>query len=103
MQGSHITYAKLLAPDASLLVVVGVHLREVLPLLREIVLREDRLNRASRLTRATIDALVWVNIKQLRGLKCRLVFARVNAVYRTDVHACRVLGPYTGFSDNVRH
>jgi len=88
---------------ASLLVVICVHLCEMLPLLGEIVFGEDRLDGASRLTRAAIDAFVRVDIEQLCGFKCRLVFARVNAVYRTDVHASRVLGPYAGFSDNIRH
>jgi hypothetical protein len=86
-----------------MLVVVGVHLGEVLPLLGKIVFREDRLNRTSRLTRATIDALVWVNIKQLRGLKCRLVFARMNAVYRTHVHTRRVLDAHAGLANDIRH
>jgi len=88
---------------ASLLVIVGVNGREVLPLLGEIVLSEDRLDRASRLARAAVDALVGMDVQQLRAFECLLVFARVNAVYRTDVHASRVLSPYTGFSDNVRH
>ena len=103
MHGSQITYAKLLAPRVSLLVIVGVHLSEVLPLFRKIVFGEDGLYGASRFAGAAINALVRVDIKQLGGLKCGLVLAWMNAVYRTDVHTSGVLSPYAGFSDNVRH
>ena len=88
---------------ASLLEIVGINGREVLPLLGEIVFSEDRLDRAGRLARAAVDALVGMDVQQLHAFEFRLVFARVDAVYRTDVHASRVLGPYAGFSDNVRH
>jgi hypothetical protein len=88
---------------ASFFEIVGVNGREVLPLLGEIVFSKDRLDRACRLTRAAVDALVGMDVQQLRAFKFRLVFARVNAIYRTDVHASRVLCPYAGFSDNVRH
>jgi hypothetical protein len=88
---------------ASSLVIVGVNGREVLPLLGEIVFSEDRLDRASRLARAAVDALVGMDVQQLRAFECLFVLARVNAVYGTDVHASRVLRPYAGFSDNVRH
>jgi hypothetical protein len=88
---------------ASLLVIVGINGSEVLPLLGEIVFSEDRLDRASRLARAAVDALVGMDVQQFRALECLLVLARVNAVYRTNVHASRVLRPYAGFSDNVRH
>jgi hypothetical protein len=87
----------------SLLVVVGVHLSEVLPLFRKIIFSEDCLDRASWFTSPAINALVRVDIEQFRGFKCRLVFAWMNAIYGTDVHTSRVLCPYAGFSDNVRH
>jgi hypothetical protein len=88
---------------ASLLKVVSIHLGEMLPLLGEIVLGEDGLDRASRFARAAVDALIGVNVEQVHAVKRGFVFARMDAVYRTYVHAGRVLSPYAGFSDNIRH
>jgi len=75
----------------------------MLPLLGEIVFGEDRLDGAGWLARATVDALVRMDIQQFRVLEIRFIFARMDAVYRTNVHTSGVLGPYAGFSDNVRH
>ena len=75
----------------------------MLPLLGKIVFGEDRLDGAGWLARAAVDALVGMDIQQLRGLEGRFVFARMDAVYRADVHTSRVLCPYAGFSDNIRH
>jgi len=88
---------------ASFLVVVGIHRSEMLPLLGKVVFGEDRLDGAGGLARATVDALVGMYIQQLRALELRFVFARMDAVYRADVHTSCVLCPYAGFSDNVRH
>jgi len=85
------------------LVPIGVDRGEVLPLLGEIVFGEDRLDGASRLTSAAVYAFVGMDVEQLRGFELGLVLSRVNAVYGADVHTSRVLGPYAGFSDNVRH
>jgi hypothetical protein len=46
----------------SLFKVVSIHLCEMLPLLGEIVFGENRLDRASRFARATVNALVGVNV-----------------------------------------
>jgi hypothetical protein len=48
--------------SASFLEVLSVHRSEVLPLLGQIVLCENRLDRASRLARATIDALIGMDV-----------------------------------------
>jgi hypothetical protein len=42
--------------------IVGIHLSEMLPLLGQIVFREDRLHWAGWLARATVDAFVRMNI-----------------------------------------
>lgn len=88
---------------SSILVPVCVDLGEVLPLLGEIVFGEDRLDRASWFASSAVDAFVGMDVEQFRGLELGFVLARMNAIYRADVYASRVLGPYAGFSDNVRH
>jgi hypothetical protein len=86
-----------------LLKVIGIHLYEVPPLLRGIIFGEDCLDGACRLARATIDALIRVNVEHLGPLESILVLARVDAVYGANVNACRVLRPDAGFCNNVRH
>lgn len=93
----------LLRTGAILFEVVSIHRSEMLPLLGKVVFCEDRLDGAGWLARAAVDALVRMDIQQLRGLEGRFVFARMDAVYRADVHTSRVFGPYAGFSDNIRH
>ena len=83
--------------------ILGVNCREVLPLLGKIVFGENCLDRAGWLASAAVDAFVRMNVKKLSGFEFRLILARVNAIYRTHVHASGVLRPYAGFSDNVRH
>jgi hypothetical protein len=82
---------------------VGIHLGEVLPLLGQVVLCENRLDRASRLARSTIDALDWVNIEHFGALKIRLVLARMNAIDRANVDAGSVFGSDAGLSYYVGH
>jgi hypothetical protein len=88
---------------ASFLKVVGIHRSEVLPLLGKVVFSEDRLDGAGRLARATVDAFIGMDIQQLHVREIVFVFARMDAVYRADIHTSCVLSPYAGFSDNVRH
>jgi hypothetical protein len=84
-------------------VMVGVDLDEVPPLLWEVVLGEDCLNRTCWLTRATVDAFVGVNVKELSRFEVRLVLSRVNAIYWANIDAGSVFRPYTGFGDHVSH
>src|SRR5690606_29422710 len=65
------------------------------PLRRDIGVREDRGDRALRLARATIYALIRVDVI--------LILALVDAVHRADLDAARVLGADTGLGDDVRH
>jgi len=73
------------------------------PLLRQVVLREDRRNRADRDARTAIDALDRVDINHLSVREGRFVFFRMDAVYRTGVHTSRVFGADAGFRDYVCH
>src|SRR5262249_32495862 len=72
-----------------------VHLDEVLPLVGRLVLGEDRLHRAHRLARTTVDALV--------GMDEELRVALVDTVDRTYLDAGLVLHVDAGFRDDVRH
>src|SRR5919202_986716 len=81
----------------AILEVVGVDLDEVLPLRRYLVLGEDRVDRALRLTGAAVDALVRVDVVLL------VVVGRVDAVDRTDGHATGVLDSDARFRNDVGH
>ena len=72
-----------------------VDLHERLPLLRQGVLGEDRLDRAFRLAGAAVDALLGVDDEDPLVL--------VDAVDGTDVHARAVFDVDAGLSDDVRH
>src|SRR5215470_18020240 len=72
-----------------------VDVDEVLPLIGNLVLREDRLHRTHRLARAAVDALVGVDVQHVLPL--------VDAVDRTDLHTRLVLDVDARLSDHVRH
>src|SRR5947207_1655492 len=72
-----------------------VELDEALPLVRGLVLGEDRLHRAHRLTRPAVDALV--------GMDEELRVALVDAVHGTDIDARLVLDASAGLNDHIRH
>src|SRR2546428_4053468 len=72
-----------------------VQLDEALPLVRRLVLGEDRLHRTHRLTRPAVDALV--------GMDEELRVALVNAIDGAHLHAGLVLDVDAGFSDHIRH
>src|SRR5262245_31721650 len=72
-----------------------VEVREVLPLVRHLVLGEDRLDRAYGLASAAVDALIGVNEE--------LGVAFIDAVDRADLNAGLVLDGDAGFGDDVRH
>ena len=81
--------------DLGPLVVGVVDLDERVPLVRQRVLGEDRLDRALRFARAAIDALLRVDDEDPVGL--------VDAVDRADVDAGAVFDVDTGLGDDVRH
>src|SRR5581483_11818655 len=68
---------------------------EVLPLLRNVVLVEDRLDRTHRLTGTTVDALIGVDVEHPVAL--------VDAVDRTLLDARLVEQVDTRFGDDVGH
>src|SRR5712691_4547893 len=72
-----------------------VQLDEVLPLLRGLVLGEDRLHRADGLAGPAVDAFVGVDIEHLRAF--------VDAVHRADLDAGLVLHVDARLGDDIRH
>src|SRR5207247_10014474 len=79
--------------------VVGEELRvdrgELLPLRGDVVLVEDRGDRAHRLAGAAVQALVGLDVEHPAAL--------VDAVHRALVDAGAVLHVDAGFGDGVRH
>src|SRR4029078_6480005 len=73
--------------------VVDLHKR--LPFLRERILGKNRLNRALRLARAAVDALLRVDDEHAGE--------HVDAVHRTHVHAGQIFDVDAGLGDDVGH
>jgi hypothetical protein len=82
---------------------ICIDLNVLSPLLRDCRLFEDGSNRASRLTRTTVDTLVRVDIELIRRLKFFLVLSGMNAVNRADIHAGCILYSNARLSDYVCH
>ena len=86
-----------------LLVIRRIHLRELLPLVRQFIKGEDRRHRANRNARAAVDALDWINV-ELRGFrKCGFIFFRMDAVNRARIHTRGIFRPNAGLCNNVCH
>ena len=83
-------------------IVIGVDLDEMLPLFWDIIFTEDRFHRTGGLTRATVNTLVRIDVEHFSTLELRLVFPRMDAINRTDIHTSRVFGSNTGFADDIR-
>ncbi len=77
--------------------VIGVDRYELLPLRRYPGFLENGVKRAGRFAGAAIDALARVDVILL------VFFGRMDTVYRTDVHAGRILFADTGLSNHVGH
>src|SRR5712692_2136245 len=95
-----------LPPGALLLhfgVPVGVDRREIRPLFRQILERENRRHRAHRNARAAVNTFHRADVEHGFFFKIRLVFARVDAVHRANVHAGGILGSDAGLSNYVGH
>lgn len=89
------------------------------PLLRELVVLEDRVHRTLRLARATADALFGIDVElnllaefRAKALLALLVAnlanllerrGTVNAVHRTDIHACGVAHTLARLGNHIDH
>src|SRR4051794_1839141 len=76
---------------------VAIRENETGPLLRHVILEEDRLNRADLGANAAVDALGWID----EVLLC--VVLRVDAVDRANFNAGRILRPNARLGDDVCH
>src|SRR5258708_10466276 len=82
---------------------VGVHRRELLPLLRKIFQRENRGHRAHRDASAAINTFHWIDKQHRFALVGRLVLARVDAVHRTHINTWCGFGGDGRFGNHIRH
>src|ERR1700687_4926147 len=89
--------------SAFLCVPVRVDRCEAGPLLRQVFEGEDCGYRTDRNTSAAINALHWANVKLGLRFEIRLIFPRVDAIHRADIHTGSILGSDTGLSNYVRH
>src|SRR5438445_1627749 len=109
----------LVVVDRSFLILVGLKLTAVdvilvdlnvrVPLLRQIIQRENCRHRADRYTGAAINSLGGIDIELRHFIERRAAIVigstlrRMNTIHRTHVHTGSIFGPDTGFSDDVCH
>ncbi len=100
---------ELFGREFAVLDVACVYLREVLPLVGQVIQRENRGDRADRHAGATVYALDGIDV-ELRDLIERgtaVVIGRVllgmDAIDGAGIDASGVLHPDAGLGDNVRH
>src|SRR5215472_2756764 len=84
-------------------VVSGVLVLEALPLLRQVIAREDRRHRTHRNTRTAVDTLHWIDEQLIRGIRTRLIRLRMDAVHWAGIHTRPVLGSNARFRNHIRH
>src|SRR3989442_5963536 len=82
---------------------VDFHLGVLRPLLGQLLLGEDRLDRAHRDAGAAVDARLGVDVELGLRLELRLVLLRMDAVDRTDFDTGGVLRVDAGLCDHVGH
>ena len=80
-----------------------VLLDEMLPLLRQIILREDRPHRALVHAQVAVDAVGGVDVKLIRVGEARLTRLGMNAIHRANGDAGGVLHPDARQRDDVSH
>ena len=84
-----------------------VQCRKLLPLLGQIVERENCRHRAHRDASSAVDAFHGINVELRHSVESRAtviiacVLLRVDAIYRTSVNAGGVFGSDAGFGDNI--
>src|SRR5437016_6294305 len=76
---------------------IRVGLDVVLPLLRHVILEEDRVYGADRLAGGAVDADLGIDVVLL------VLAGAVDAVHRADVHAGGILRADAGLRDYVSH
>jgi hypothetical protein len=74
---------------------IGIQLDELCPLLGDIRLVEDRVNRAFRNTCVAVNAIVWINVKHLLVV--------IKTLHWTDDNAISVFAVSARFANDVDH
>ena len=82
---------------------IRIFLRELAPLFRKIVEREDRGDRTYRNAGAAVDAFDGVDVEHLGIGELRLILFRMNAIDGAGVHARRIFGTDARFRNDVCH
>jgi hypothetical protein len=82
-------------------VIAGIHLDEVLQVLRQLVEWINRRRGADRYTSPTIDASSGIDKELRRLIEVRLVFSRMNAIHWAHVDALGVLS--ASVRNNIGH
>jgi len=80
---------------------VSVDLDVLFPLIRNIFVSIDRLNRAGWLAGAAINTFVRMDKELLRTLELGFIFARVYAIDRADINTSRILRTNARFANYV--
>ena len=75
----------------------------MLPLVRQLILGEDRVHRTGLDASVAVDALFGVDVELVHVGEARLVFCRMNAVDRADLNAGEVLEVDAWFGDHIGH
>jgi hypothetical protein len=86
-----------------MVVPIPIGLREVAPLLRQIVKREDRRHGTDRDASTAINATVRLNIKLMRGRELYLLTAGVNHIARAGIYTRCILDTNARFGNHVWH
>ena len=86
-----------------MVVPIPIGLREVAPLLRQIVKREDCRHGTNRDASTAINAAVRLNIKLMRGRELYLLTAGVNHIARAGIYTRGVLDTNARFRNHVWH
>jgi hypothetical protein len=104
-----LVFGELCGREFAALDVACVDLRKVLPLLGQVVLRENGGHRADRHTGAAVDALdgIDVELRDFIEAGTAIIVGRallgVDAIYGAGIDAGGVLHPDAGLGNDVRH
>src|SRR6266849_7101319 len=84
-------------PLRAILEIVGVDLDVFAPLLRDLVLGEDGVDRARINASAAVDALIWIDEIHRRCV------VGVNTVHGADLYARGIFYPYARLNNDISH
>src|SRR6476660_3122736 len=104
-----LVFGELCGSEFTALDVACVDLRKLLPLLGQVIQRENRGHRADRHTGATVDALDGIDVELRDFIEAGTAIIigsallGVDAIYGAGIDAGGVLHPDAGLGNDVRH